>query len=307
MTAAISPPADGPVTLRRKTYSGVSHGTLGELYQGPLCGGTLPEIAIVSLPVDKYSWSYYLTSDGTSSYDDSALRERSKCKKAIRLFCARYGRALPPGRWEVFSELDTGKGMASSTADIVATLRCLFNLFAIDYDQRVVVEVLRQIERADTVFLDEFCLYLSGRNQIVRRLGNQVGFYTCFAIEEGSVDTESLGGYLLDHYGRREEAYRECLSGLVAAFDHGNAAAIARYATRSADLAQEVTPKKSYDELVLNRSGFGADGLFVAHTGTIIGYLFRTQPDRSALDELSAFFREAGQQCYFAKCGWRHV
>jgi L-threonine kinase len=38
-----------------RTVAGVCHGTLGELYQGPLRAGHEPDIAVVSFPVDRRS------------------------------------------------------------------------------------------------------------------------------------------------------------------------------------------------------------------------------------------------------------
>ncbi|MFD0431621.1 hypothetical protein ACFQ60_43720 [Streptomyces zhihengii] len=52
----------------------------------------------------------------------------------MRLFLERTGRTLPPGRLSAHSDLTVGVGMASSTADIVAALRCLFRVFALPED-----------------------------------------------------------------------------------------------------------------------------------------------------------------------------
>ncbi|KNB52254.1 hypothetical protein [Streptomyces caatingaensis] len=292
---------------RTKSFCGVSHGTLGELFQGPLWRAAEPQIAIVSLPVAKYSWSHFVHDPEQPAGVQLGLAGRSKSARAVRHFLELTGREPLPGRWEFFSELEVGKGMASSTADIVATLRCLFNAHGIPYDQRIVTDVLRGIERADSVFLDEFALYLSGRHEVVRRFGSDVGFSTCYVTEDGAVDTEDLEPALLGHYRRHSTAYADCLDDLVKVFSAGDAPGIARCSSRSAALSQQVVPKESYEELLKHQDEFGADGIFVAHTGTIIGYLFHTRPDRFAMDELSSFFHGLGRQCHFAKGGWGHV
>ncbi|CAM5668430.1 hypothetical protein SPURM210S_05054 [Streptomyces purpurascens] len=66
--------------------------------------------------------------------------------------------------------LPVGVGMASSTADIVATLRCRGDV-PLPCDTDVVLGILAAMERSDSVFLDEFALHLSGRHRVVRRLG----------------------------------------------------------------------------------------------------------------------------------------
>lgn len=300
-------PSPTPSKTDRRIYCGMSHGTLGELYQGPFQQDLELQISIVSLPVEKFSWCYFVEEEIARPDDRTALSGRDKCVRAIELFHDHYGTIQKAGRWEFFSELEVGKGMASSTADIVAALRCLFHMYGIAYDQRVVIGILDQIERADSVFLDEFAFYLSGQHKVVRRLGNDVGFHTCYAVEDGSVDTNEIGDQLLTYYRKKADRYQECSNALTHAFSTGDIPSIARCSTLSATLSQDVVPKSSFDRVVENQANFNADGIFVAHTGTIIGYLFSRRLDRTTMDELSAFFWDIGRQCRFAKGGWGNV
>ncbi|MFF9690039.1 hypothetical protein [Streptomyces sp. NPDC014623] len=282
------------------TVSGVCHGTLGELYQGPLRAGTAPDIALVSFPVDRHSWVHFTR--GTGPSDLSSLGEKSA--RAARLFLDHFELTLPTGLWSTHSDLRVGVGMASSTADIVATLRCLFRLFSVPYDEQVVLGILAAIERADSVFLDEFALHLSGRHRVVRRLGTAFGFHTAFVTEPGTVDTAAVTTSLLEHYRRRGEEYERCLADLLKGFGSGDPAAVARAATTSAALSQEVLPKVHFHELLSHRERFGADGIFVAHTGCLIGYLFPRRLGAHRKSDLSAFFRSLGYQCSFVQGGY---
>ncbi|CAL9355712.1 hypothetical protein SUDANB21_00564 [Streptomyces sp. enrichment culture] len=282
------------------TVSGVCHGTLGELYQGPLRAGADPDIAVVSFPVDRHSWVHF-TPDASPT---NPLPLGRKSATAARLFLRRFGLTLPPGRWDAHSDLEVGVGMASSTADVVATLRCLFRLFALPYDTDVVLGVLAAIERADSVFLDEFALHLSGRHRVVRRLGTQIGFHTAYITEPGTVDTAAVTDLLLAHYRRHGEDYERCLTDLLKGFASGDPAAVARAATASATLSQRVLPKASFDSMLAERERFGADGVFVAHTGCLIGYLFPHRLGADLKSELSAYFHSLGHQCSFAQGGY---
>ncbi|MCF2130945.1 hypothetical protein L1I79_31645 [Strepomyces sp. STD 3.1] len=285
------------------TVSGVCQGTLGELYQGPLRVGADPEIAVVSFPVDRHAWVYF-TPRTAAGPPPHAPPLGKKSVEAVRLFLDHYGLTLPPGDWHTHSELPVGVGMASSTADIVATLRCLFRVFSLPYDTEVVRGVLARIERSDSVFLDEFALYLSGRHRVVRRLGPDLGFHTAYVTEPGTVDTAAVTPLLLDHYRHRGEEYQRCLTDLVKGFDSGDPAAVARAASVSAALSQEVLPKATFGSLQAHRERFGADGVFVAHTGCLAGYLFASRPGARVKSDLSAFFRSLGHQCTFAQGGY---
>ncbi|MEV7283466.1 hypothetical protein AB0O01_02655 [Streptomyces sp. NPDC093252] len=287
-----------PVT---RTVSGVCHGTLGELYQGPLAAGPAPDIALVSFPVDRHSWVHF-TPDPAAP--DGPVALGAKATAAAGLFLDRFGLVLPRGRWSAHSDLRVGVGMASSTADIVATLRCLFRLFALPYDLEAVLAVLARIERADSVFLDEFALHLSARHRVVRRLGTGLGFHTAYITEPGTVDTAAVTEPLLAHYRRRGAAYERCLDALLKGFSSGDPGAVARAATASAALSQEVLPKGSFDAVLAHRERFGADGVFVAHTGCLIGYLFAHRPGPDLKSDLSAFFHSLGHQCSFAQGGY---
>ncbi|MTE21863.1 hypothetical protein F0L17_22655 [Streptomyces sp. TRM43335] len=293
------PQSDGRPPPR--VFSGVCHGTLGELFQGPLPRTGEPEIALVSFPVDRHSWVYF-TPDPEGPRNPLPPGEKSA--KAVELFLAHHGLTLPPGRWSVRSELRVGVGMASSTADVVATLRCLCRVFSLPYDPRVVLGVLSAIERADSVFLDEFALYLSGRHRLVRRLGTAVGFHTAFVTEAGAVDTAAVTPLLVRHYRRRAPEYERCLDDLLKGFSAADPAAVARAATTSAVLSQEVLPKATFEPVLARREEFGADGVFVAHTGCLVGYLFTRRPAPALKGELSAFFHSLGHQCSFAPGGY---
>lgn len=283
-----------------RSFSGVCHGTLGELYQGPLRAGADPDIALVSFPVDRHSWVYF--TPGAQPPGSPSLGDKSVT--AARLFLDRFGLTLPPGRWRVHTDLRVGVGMASSTADIVATVRCLFRVFSLPYDPDAVIDVLAAIERADSVFLDEFALYLSARHRVVRRLGTRVGLHTAFVTEPGTVNTAAVTPLLLRHYRRHGDEYERCLTDLLKGFASGDAAAVARAATASAVLSQEAVPKQTFEAVLAHREEFGADGVFVAHTGSLIGYLFSRKPAPSAKGELSAFFHSLGHQCSFAQGGY---
>ncbi|WP_344531380.1 hypothetical protein [Streptomyces albiaxialis] len=258
-------------------------------------------IGLVSLPVDRHSWHHFTT--GAKPGKAPSLPPGEKAARAVRLFLERYGHTLPPGSWDHHSELDVGVGMASSTADVVSALRCLFQALALPYDQGAVVDTLAAIERADSVFLDEFALYLSARHRVVRRLGTSVRFHTAYVREPGTVDTEAVTGALLTHYRRRSTEYGRCLDSMLKGFSAHDPRAVARAATSSAALGQEVLPKAVFEAVLDARHEFAADGVFVAHTGRLAGYLFADRPGPRLKGELSAFFRTLGHQCSFAQGG----
>lgn len=287
---------------RKSTYSGVCQGTLGELIQGPVMRDGEAQIGLISLPVKRYSWVHFTAGEAGDIGAD--LAAKSRCRHAVALYLRRHGLSLPAGRWSHDSELPEGKGMASSTADLVATIRCLDALFGRSSTPAAIADLLREVERSDSVFLDEYALYLSGLQTVVQRFDARPQFHVCYVDEGGVVDTERSGPALLAYYRAQAEPYRRNLERTIDAFERGDTVEIAHCATRSAELAQGVAPKRTFDAMQAQRAALAADGIVVAHTGSLIGYLFATRPDSARMGTLSAFFRGLGFQCRFVHAGF---
>ncbi|WP_162237225.1 GHMP family kinase ATP-binding protein [Sphingomonas sp. Leaf242] len=280
-------------------FSGVCNGTLGELLQGPLVASGKVEIAIISLPVAQHSWAYYLKGQAGDSV--SELDIRPKCRKAIDIYLAKYELTLPSGLWAFSSELPWGRGMASSTADIVATLRCLDAVFGRKSEPAAIAPILREIERSDSVFLDGYALYLSGCQEVIRQLPGNPAFHVCYIDEQRVVNTDAVTPALLSNYIENLDAYERNLSEMLSAFDRGDLHSIGRCSTVSAILGQKAVPKRTLQPMVDHQDIFGADGIVVAHTGSLIGYLFKDRPSASRLGALSAFFLSMGYQCQYSQ------
>lgn len=290
-----------PQASLRAACSGVCHGTLGELWQGPCEHDGELHIGLISLPVRRYSWMHFLP--GEDGEPERDLDGKDKCRRAIEAYLRLHGRRLPSGRFSHDSELPVGKGMASSTADVVATVRCLDRVFGLSTPLDALTALLRGIERSDSVFLDRYALYLSGRQQVLREFEHAPRLHACYIDEGGTVETEKLAEPLLRHYRRHLSSYRIHLDLAVDAFERGDAVAICEVATRSAQLAQWVTPKAHLEILLRHRRELGADGVAIAHTGSLLGYLFAQRPDSARLGEVSAFFAGLGRTCRFVETG----
>jgi uncharacterized protein involved in propanediol utilization len=283
------------------TFSGTCHGTLGELFQGPFVHDGELHIAIISLPIRRYSWAHFtIDADGDLERD---LRTKPKSRKAIEVYLSRDRRRLPRGRWTYDSELLEGKGMASSTADIVASIRCLDAVFGARSAPETITAILREIERSDSVFLEGHALYLSSRQEIVRGFHTNPRFHVCYIDEGGAIDTEAVGPALLTHYERRLLDYGASLERAIDAFARQDLAAIAHSATQSAVLGQSIVPKRHLDVMLSRQRQFLADGIVVAHSGTLIGYLFVRKLTALELGELASFFHSLGHQCRFIETG----
>ena len=90
---------------------------------------------------------------------------------------------------------------------------------------------------------------------------------------------------------------------ILNAFRYKNINLIAKHSTESATLNQNIIPKLNFKYISEYKEYFRADGIFISHTGSLLGYLFTKKPDYVMMGELSSFFLELGYPCHFLKTG----
>ncbi len=284
--------------------SGWCSGTLGELFQGPMERDGKLEIAIVSLPFGGRSTCRYVLDATARSPLGDGLENRPKTGRALEWLVAQHALRLPAGRWVFASDLEVGKGMASSTADIVAAIRCAGWIAGRRFRAHDVMSILRKVERSDSVFLGEAALYLSERHEVVVRFGRSLTYTAAYMVEPGVVDTEAMRDCLLAHYARHAPEYRHVLDGFLAAAVRRDARLVAEAATQSARLSQRCLPKRRFAALHSAMRVLRADGIFVAHTGSVAGYLYVRPPTPEHRAEIAAFFAALGESACFDQVGW---
>lgn len=285
-----------------KRFTGVCHGTVGEIIQGPFHINRSISISVISLHARKFSWVHFMNSDCDNI--EHVAKEKPRCMKAIELYGGLHKTRLPKGEWGFYSELVTGKGMSSSTADIVATIRCLDKINGRITDQKSISKILKGIERSDSVFMNRYALYLSDMQQTVRIFSSRPQLHCYYIDEGGRVETEGTYEQLLMHYRKKMREYDRNLGSTISAFDNRDYRKLTECATQSAILSQNVFPKKNLDSFLHYKEYFGADGIFVAHTGTLIGYLYARNPLETKVADVAAFARSLGHQIQYTQAGF---
>jgi uncharacterized protein involved in propanediol utilization len=155
--------------------------------------------------------------------------------------------------------------------------------------------------------LREGALYLSERHEVVVRFGRTLGYTAAYLVEAAAVDTEAMRECLLDHYRRSLPEYRAALESFIAGAVQRDPYRVAAAATESARLSQRCLPKRRFLAMRSAMHALGADGLFVAHTGSVVGYLYVRPPPSERRAELEAFFTGLGERVRFARVGWADV
>ncbi|MFC4127270.1 GHMP family kinase ATP-binding protein [Nocardia rhizosphaerae] len=245
---------------------GRAYGSCGELLQGVTAGD---RHFLVTLPIRRGSVAVFEPGGESITV---APEHKSKARRLASAMIARSP-LLRGGRLTVHSELPEGKGLASSTADLVATARAVA-----DAEGRVlpVAELeadLRAIEPSDGVMYPGTVAYLHREVRLLARLGTLPALTIVTGDEGGTVDTVEFNREQHRFGPAAQREYDRLLDDLRLAVARGDAAGIGAVATRSAQLSTALRARPHLESTIRAASAIGAVGVVVAHSGTTTGIL----------------------------------
>jgi uncharacterized protein involved in propanediol utilization len=249
--------------------AGRAFGTFGELLQGHL--GEEQTDFLVTLPIDQYSYALFVA-DGRLHDVHIFPAEKHKAHVLARRILAQY--ALPPGgRLILQSELPMGKGLASSSADLVATAKAIGSCFHLQIDAVLLATLMCQIEPSDGVMYPGVVTF-HHRQGMLREFFGVLPPLTIVGIDEGgALDTIEFNRRRLLCTARETEEYQHLLAVLSHAIRQHDLARIGQVATRSAVMNQARNPKRMLDACIAVCKDIDGLGVVAAHSGTCLGIL----------------------------------
>ena len=245
-------------------------GTCGELVQGATDDGDF----LVNCPIDLYSRA---TVRAVSSAGLQLENQEEHQKVAAALAIAARTHGIPV-RHEasVASDIPRGKGMASSTADISAALDAFSRCSGIDLPPATFAAILATVEPSDCVHFEGIAHVNHLTGQLHESLPPPDGLRVVVVDCGGEVDTMAFDR------DRARAVYRANRPTILAALNllkrglRGNdPLMVAEAATQSAVLSQQILPKPQLDRLLPLVRTVGALGVNCAHSGTVLGVIYR--------------------------------
>jgi len=253
---------------------GVANGTFGELLQGALQGDN--NHFLVTLPIQKFSRAVFTPNDATKRITFTPSN-KSKSLALLQKLVEHYGLSIG-GHLSIESELAEGKGLASSSADLVATARALESTMGCVIPTELILAILRAIEPSDGVMYPEFVTFFHRKVELGRRLGFPSRLKVLAIDEGGQIDTIDYNRR--NHPFTEEECaeYAELLQTIEIAIQCNNLKLLGRVTTRSAILNQKRNPKRHLAPMLEICKATNALGVVVTHSGPCIGLLFPHEP-----------------------------
>lgn len=248
--------------------SGIAVGTCGELLQGFTTGGhpfhvrcPIQKTATVQLRVRRSPEFVVSQIDPSLHKLERSLYEASRLLKLGPLDI----------RVEHWSDLDVGKGMGSSTADIVAGARALAAVAESEFSPAELARIATTIESSDGSMYPGIVAFNQKTGDILREYSWWPQFIVCMIVPAQVFNTESAAFAGKERLG---EEFDQLLLALDEAAATRQPAEFAAVATRSAELNQRFVPNPLFALLADRAEDLGALGLNVGHTGTVLGLLF---------------------------------
>ena len=250
-------------------------GSCGELLQGTRNGVPL----LVTCPIDRYSQVVIQKGNPTEL--------PPKSEQMAKLASDFYGVSLEGLRIDLSTELPIGKGMSSSSADIGAIGAAIACWGGKEPEPVELLNLCQRIEPTDGIFFEGLlCLdhiYGSYLYPMATPPAMQVQIFDC----GGQVNTIDFNGRpdLKELNRAKEPMIQKALEELEEALKIEDKKKLAKASTLSAIAHQQILKKPHLEEIIASLSQWGALGLTVAHSGTVIGLLWDEDTTQEQMDK----------------------
>lgn len=261
--------------IKGKNYHlGQSWGCFGEILQG-----VLPHNRnfLITMPINiKTTCTFNLEKTDTSHNFQVTPPSKTKSKKLARLLFEYY--KLPfEGHIVLKSNIPEGKGLSSSTADLVAVSKALVAAFQIDYNPEELEMFFRQIEPSSGLLYSGMVIYFHREAVLFKHFTYVPNLIILGLDEGGTVDTLEYNNRQLFVSSQEQVYYEKLLEQFMFAVKTKNINVIGSIATKSTELNQKNNFKKSFTSLLKLNEEIDGLGVINAHSGTYIGILLNAE------------------------------
>jgi uncharacterized protein involved in propanediol utilization len=280
---------DEPILGRRAEFAervvgyGKSFASFGEIAQGRLSSGS---DFLCTMPINLWS---------TCKLTCTPIRgplvvecDLKKSRDVVSLTLEHLG--ITKGYYmavEFTRNIPIGKGLSSSTADMLAAIRATQEVFGFLLKETFISRLMAAIEPHDALHYNSSVAYDHRRGVLLHDFGHVPQWWIVAADDGGELNTV--------HYNRHVKftdqqigAYDELFHRLRTALTSRDDRAVAACATESARMHAEFRDNRLLKESLVLLPKFEALGLIATHSGTCAGFLFPPNTPASALERIRA-------------------
>lgn len=258
--------ADDPAVL---VGYGKSFSSFGEIVQGRLSND---EDFLVTLPIDLWSTCEVFCRPiaGPLIVECDLEKSRAVLYSVLEELGIREGFHL---ECTFTRNIPVGKGLGSSTSDMLAALRAIQEVFGLLLKERFISRVFAAIEPHDGVHYNS-CVAYNHRKGVLLRNYEHIPKWTLIVVDNGGmVDTVQFNRRVSFDQAQKA-AFDRLFSDLADAFGAADDARIAQCATQSARLYCQRVESEFVNRALDALPGLGALGVVTTHSGTCMGFAY---------------------------------
>lgn len=256
--------------------TGRSFGTFGELLQG--CLGSARRNFLVTFPISCFAYACFVPAP---ELPDVVVvpAEKHKARRLASMLLEHY--QLPAGgRLRLESDLPVGKGLASSSADLVATARAIAACYGLCIPLSLLLQWMSAIEPSDGVMYQGIVSFYHQQVCLHKFLGTLPPLTILGLDEGGKLDTIEFNRRPKPFSQSDVDQYEQLLGRITGAIRRRDLEGVGHTATASALLNQKLNPKQTLVDLLAICREVQGLGVAVAHSGTCLGLLLSPQHPR---------------------------
>ena len=204
---------------------------------------------------------------------------KSKAAALTAILLTEMGRPAD-GSLVLHSTIPEGKGLASSSADLVAAARAVTAAVNRSVPAERLGVLLADIEPTDGVMYPGVVAFDHRRGVHLRTLGRLPAFEVVAVDQGGRVDTVAFNRTAPGYGPSERRRYTRLLDELTVAVGRGDLATVGAIATESATLNQVRLPNRNFAALRELCRAVSGLGLAACHSGTMVGVLLDPRDHR---------------------------
>ena len=274
-------------------YYGICPASCGEFVQG-----------IVDR--DEYLCSYAIDLYSTAEIEEKLNNINigpSKSRKAIEAVFKKFNIPIEESKnisLKIKSKIPVGKGMASSTADIGATIGATLGLIKKELNNEEIAKLASTIEPTDSIYIEKNNIFNPLNGEVIKYLGNIQDSRVVILEPNRTLNTMRIRK--TPNYKKikikNKDITKISFNLLEEGIKNNDLYSIGKASTFSSLANENIHQKEGLEKIIEISKNYGAYGVNVAHSGTVIGILIDKYMNDTRLIEL---LRNAGLDSVYKK------
>jgi len=178
-----------------------------------------------------------------------------------------------------------GKGLGSSSIDVASALLAIKHHRSLDVSEAALFQIMCRVERSDFLFRPEQIIATNPVAGSSSTVGNAPH---CVLLAWDTAPAEHVDTEAVRHLDLARRRFSQDYKELCSLMDSDDPAALFHASTRSAELNDQLLPKKGFSLANRLARDFRALGIVAAHTGTYLGIVFPSSVEQALLTSVRA-------------------